>query len=101
MRTTTSVAVQYIEFSKVTNRFDYVYVNIIAVTTRISARLIDIGKDVARRVLIKYKNIWYYTFKVKANGTDEAATAEVQAASEEFGTSEGRESKREIKSEVR
>jgi len=52
MRTTTSVAVRYIEFSKVTNRFEYVYVNNIAVTTRISARLIDIGKDVARRVLI-------------------------------------------------
>lgn len=51
MRTTTSVAVRYIEFSKVTNRLT-VYVNNIEVTTRISVRLIDIGKDVTRRVLI-------------------------------------------------
>jgi len=50
MRTTTSVAVRYIEFSKVTGLT--LYVNNIEVTTRISVRLIDIGKDVVRRVLI-------------------------------------------------
>lgn len=56
MRTTKSVAMRYIEFSKVTTGLT-VCVNNIAVSTRISLRLIDIAKDVVRNVLIKYKTM--------------------------------------------
>lgn len=64
-----------------------VYVNNIAATKRISARLIDIGKDVLRPVLI---------YNIKLNVYDITFKRTVQTwrwvtqAEEEFGTSEGR-----------